>query len=116
MTEGMMLLAYLPDVDVVTPAVEAGWPYGVIVFVMVTFIAALAWLGRTQALSLDNANKFIREQLLVIVAENQKAFQASIAATTALTDALNRRLCLLDPNVQNGLVDHILDRIDKAHE
>ncbi len=60
---------------------------------------------------IDDLEAFIQNNLLNLVQKVTDAMLSNIKATQALTDALNARLCILDPSRQDGVIDRLGDRL-----
>ena len=100
----------------------------IIVLAMLTFFAALGkWflnqtdrrlteaMEREQRLGgrIDVLEQFIQDTLMKMVEQVTAAMNGNTRATQTLTDALNARLCILDPSRQDQVVDLLGDRLSE---
>jgi flagellar basal body-associated protein FliL len=62
---------------------------------------------------IDELERFIQDTLLKMVQQVTDAMLGNTKATQTLTDALNARLCILDPSRQEIVIDRLGDRLSE---
>lgn len=125
----MMLWAQIPGADkAIDAATGRGYEAVVLVIILLGMLAFFGALGRWFINSTDRRldesckreerlaarvstlEKFVEDTLLRLVQEASASQANVLEAVRALTNALNNRLCLLDPARQDSLVDKIAER------
>ena len=110
-------------------ASQRGWEAVVLVMVMIGLITLTGFIVRWLIHSMDRRMEesivrerdlgirirtledFVESTLIAMVENVAKTLSSNIEAVRALTESLNKRLCLLDPTKQDAVVDRIGDRI-----
>ena len=120
------ILGQIPGTDsALRSAMGSGYEAVVLVVILIAMLAFFGILGRwfisstdkrlEEAKSredrlsrrIDELERFTRDTLLRLVQDVTESMVGNTRASQALTDALNARLCLLDPTRQDDVVDRI---------
>ena len=120
------ILGQIPGTDAaIKSAMGSGYEAVVLVVILIAMLAFFGILGRwfisstdkrleeararedRLARRIDELERFTRDTLLRLVQDVTESMVGNTRASQALTDALNARLCLLDPTRQDDVVDRI---------
>ena len=120
------ILGQIPGTDAaLRSAMGSGYEAVMVVVILIAMLAFFGILGRwfisstdkrlEEAKSredrlsrrIDELERFTRDTLLRLVQDVTESMVRNTRASQALTDALNARLCLLDPTRQDDVVDRI---------